>query len=75
VSTNTGAGTNSGRNADTHAAAAPRRLLQIGAGNIGRGYMAQLFHEAGYRVVFADAVEPVVAALNAAGRRSSPTSS
>jgi mannitol-1-phosphate 5-dehydrogenase len=67
VSTNTGAGTNSGRNADTHAAAAPRRLLQIGAGNIGRGYMAQLFHEAGYRVVFADAVEPVVAALNAAG--------
>jgi mannitol-1-phosphate 5-dehydrogenase len=68
VSTNTGAGTNSGRNADTHAAAAPRRLLQIGAGNIGRGYMAQLFHEAGYRVVFADAVEPVVAALNAAGR-------
>lgn len=68
MSTNTGAGTNSGRNADTHAAAAPRRLLQIGAGNIGRGYMAQLFHEAGYRVVFADAVEPVVAALNAAGR-------
>jgi mannitol-1-phosphate 5-dehydrogenase len=68
VSTNTGAGTNSGRNADTHATAAPRRLLQIGAGNIGRGYMAQLFHEAGYQVVFADAVEPVVAALNAAGR-------
>jgi mannitol-1-phosphate 5-dehydrogenase len=68
VSTNTGAGTNSGRNADTHATAAPRRLLQIGAGNIGRGYMAQLFHEAGYQVVFADAVEPVVTALNAAGR-------
>ncbi len=42
-------------------------LLQIGAGNIGRGYMAQLFHEAGYRVVFADAVEPIVASLNAAG--------
>ena len=44
------------------------RLLQIGAGNIGRGYMAQLFHEAGYRVVFADAVEPIVSALNKAGR-------
>lgn len=44
-----------------------RAVLQIGAGNIGRGYMAQLFHEAGYRVVFADAVEPIVASLNAAG--------
>lgn len=62
-----GAGTTSGGNSDTHAAAKSRQLLQIGAGNIGRGYMAQLFHEAGYRVVFADAVEPVVAALNAAG--------
>jgi mannitol-1-phosphate 5-dehydrogenase len=30
--------------------------------------MAQLFHEAGYRVVFADAVESVVESLNAAGR-------
>ncbi|TVR71125.1 MAG: hypothetical protein EA427_04635 [Spirochaetaceae bacterium] len=44
-----------------------RQLLQIGAGNIGRGYMAQLFHEAGYRLVFADALEPVVQALNRAG--------
>lgn len=44
-----------------------KQLLQIGAGNIGRGYMAQLFHEAGYRVVFADAVESVVEALNRAG--------
>ena len=35
------------------------QLLQIGAGNIGRGYMAQLFHEAGYRVVFADAVDSI----------------
>jgi len=30
--------------------------------------MAQLFHEAGYRVVFADAVESIVSALNKAGR-------
>lgn len=45
----------------------PPQLLQIGAGNIGRGYMAQLFHEAGYRVVFADAVESIVTAINAAG--------
>jgi mannitol-1-phosphate 5-dehydrogenase len=49
-------------------AASPGQLLQIGAGNIGRGYMAQLFHEAGYRVVFADAVESIVSALNASGR-------
>lgn len=44
-----------------------KQLLQIGAGNIGRGYMAQLFHEAEYRVVFADAIEAVVYALNSAG--------
>ena len=44
------------------------QLLQIGAGNIGRGYMAQLFHEAGYRVVFADAVDSIVSALDRAGR-------
>lgn len=43
-----------------------KQLLQIGAGNIGRGYMAQLFHEAGYKVVFADTVESIVVALNAA---------
>ncbi|MEX0741772.1 MAG: hypothetical protein WD079_03175, partial [Phycisphaeraceae bacterium] len=43
-----------------------RRLLQIGAGNIGRGYMAHLFHEADYRVVFADVSESIVSALNAA---------
>lgn len=42
-------------------------LLQIGAGNIGRGYMAQLFLEAGYRVRFADAVPTLVDALNQAG--------
>lgn len=44
-----------------------KQLLQIGAGNIGRGYMAQLFHEAGYHVVFADALDPMVEALNSAG--------
>lgn len=39
--------------------------VQFGAGNIGRGFIAQLFHEAGLEVVFVDVAEPVVAALNA----------
>lgn len=38
--------------------------VQFGAGNIGRGFIAQLFHESGLQVVFVDVVEFVVAALN-----------
>lgn len=32
-----------------------RKLVQFGAGSIGRGFIAQLFHEAGWEVVFVEA--------------------
>lgn len=38
--------------------------VQFGAGNIGRGFLAQLFHESGLEVVFVDVTDAVVAALN-----------
>lgn len=38
--------------------------VQFGAGNIGRGFLAQLFHESGYEVVFVDVVPEVIAAIN-----------
>lgn len=46
--------------------------VQFGAGGIGRGFVAQLFHESGLEVVFVDVVDPVVDALNA--RRNYPIS-
>ncbi len=39
--------------------------VQFGAGNIGRGFIAQLFHESGFDITFVDVVEPVVERLNA----------
>jgi len=43
---------------------AGRRLAVIfGAGNVGRGFLGQLFTESGYRVLFVDVVEPLVRAL------------
>src|SRR5260221_227830 len=41
-----------------------RTAVQFGAGNIGRGFLAQLFHESGLEVVFVDVVTPIVDALN-----------
>jgi mannitol-1-phosphate 5-dehydrogenase len=41
--------------------------VQFGAGNIGRGFLAQLFHESGLEVVFVDVADAVVEALNARG--------
>jgi mannitol-1-phosphate 5-dehydrogenase len=38
--------------------------VQFGAGNIGRGFIAQLFHESGYEVVFVDVIPETLAALN-----------
>ena len=39
-----------------------------GAGNIGRGFIAQLFSESGYEVTFIDVAEPVIEAINSKGR-------
>lgn len=41
-----------------------RRAVIFGAGNIGRGFIGQLFCESGYEVVFVDVDEELMAALN-----------
>ncbi|NSW58204.1 MAG: mannitol-1-phosphate 5-dehydrogenase [Armatimonadetes bacterium] len=41
-----------------------RKMVQFGAGNIGRSFIGQLFARAGYEVVFVDVVDEVVNALN-----------
>lgn len=45
-----------------------KTAVQIGAGNIGRGFMAQIFHDSGYEVVFIEAKEELVEAINLKGR-------
>ena len=44
------------------------KLVQFGAGNIGRSFIGQLFARAGYEVVFVDVSEPILAALNSERR-------
>ena len=42
-----------------------RTAVIFGAGNVGRGFLGQLFSESGYEVVFVDIDRPLIAALNA----------
>jgi len=44
-----------------------RLSVIFGAGNVGRGFLGQLFAESGYRVVFVDVVESLVRALTDRG--------
>ncbi|MCA9427115.1 MAG: NAD-binding protein, partial [Candidatus Omnitrophica bacterium] len=44
------------------------KLIQYGAGNIGRSLAGQLFSAAGWEVVFVDVVPEVIEALNREGR-------
>jgi len=37
--------------------------VHFGAGNIGRGFVAQFLHESGYEVVFADVSDDLIGAL------------
>jgi mannitol-1-phosphate 5-dehydrogenase len=41
-----------------------KKAVQFGAGNIGRGFMGQLFYEAGYATVFVEADKKLVKALH-----------
>lgn len=43
------------------------RAVHFGAGNIGRGFLGQLYFESGMHTTFVDVAEPLVAALNARG--------
>jgi mannitol-1-phosphate 5-dehydrogenase len=41
-----------------------RTAVIFGAGNVGRGFLGQLFSESGYHVTFVDVDEPLIHALN-----------
>lgn len=41
-----------------------KTFLQYGAGNIGRGFLGQIFSQAGYEVCFVDISEEIIQALN-----------
>lgn len=42
------------------------KAVHFGAGNIGRGFVGVLLHQAGYELVFSDVAAPLVDAINAA---------
>ncbi|MFP4501885.1 MAG: mannitol dehydrogenase [Candidatus Hydrogenedentota bacterium] len=44
-----------------------KRAVHFGAGNIGRGFLGQLYYESGYTTTFIDVVTEVVGALNERG--------
>ena len=44
-----------------------KKALIFGAGNIGRGFIGQLFSQSGYEVVFADINELIIEAINRKG--------
>ena len=45
-----------------------KQAIIFGAGNIGRGFMGQLFSESGYEVTFVDVDRPLLNTLNERGR-------
>ncbi len=45
-----------------------KRIIQFGAGNIGRSFIGQLFSRGGYEVVFVDVDQELINCLNAEGQ-------
>jgi len=44
-----------------------KKAVQFGAGKIGRGFLAQLYHQSGYKVVFVDVIKEMVDEINRRG--------
>ena len=44
-----------------------KKAVQFGAGNIGRGFLADLYTSSGYRVIFVEVVEEIVREINERG--------
>lgn len=44
-----------------------KKVIQFGAGNIGRGFLGELFHRAGYKIVFVEKDEKLVEEINQRG--------
>lgn len=44
-----------------------KKAVMYGAGNIGRGFIAQVFRKSGYAVTFIDVAQPIVDELNSRG--------
>ena len=44
-----------------------KHAVQFGAGNIGRGFLGQLYHESGYRTTYIDVATPIIDGLNQRG--------
>lgn len=42
------------------------KAVHFGGGNIGRGFIAELFHETGYEIVFVDVMDSIIEALQKA---------
>ena len=41
-----------------------KRAVIFGAGNVGRGFLGQLFSESGYQITFVDIDEPLIEAMS-----------
>jgi len=41
-----------------------KKAVQFGAGNIGRGFLGQLFNQSGYETVFVELKRDIIACLN-----------
>ena len=45
-----------------------KKVVQFGAGNIGRGFLAQLFTQSGYEVCFVEVMPEIISRLNREGK-------